>query len=115
MFKQNENYEVDNKILKCDYIRHWPAETSKLSTSNSQIDINIPREVSLISLLDSYLQIIFEVIKKADNSGYGDGNDKTLVNLGRIALFRFFKLTTSSGMHLAEFTQAHIVFLMYKL
>ena len=27
MFKLNENYEVDRKILKCDYIRYSPAET----------------------------------------------------------------------------------------
>ena len=64
MFKLTENYEVDRKILKCDYIRFSPAETSTINTPNSQIYINIPREASVISLLNSYLGLKFEVIKK---------------------------------------------------
>ena len=115
MFKLNENYEVDRRILKCDYIRHSPAETSTINTPNSQIYINIPREDSVISLLDSYLDLNFEVIKKADNSRYGNGIDIKLVNLGPIALFSNFKLTTSSGKHLEYISHAHLVSLMYKL
>ena len=57
----------------------------------------------------------FEVIKKADDSRYGDGNDIKLVNLGAIALFSNFKLTTSNGKHLEDFSHAHLVSLMYKL
>ena len=53
MFKLNESYEVDRRILKCDYIRYSPAETSTINTPNSQIYINIPREDSVISLLNS--------------------------------------------------------------
>ena len=64
MFKLNENYEVDRRILKCDYIRYSPAETSTINTPNSQICINIPREDSVIGLLNSYLDLSFEVIKK---------------------------------------------------
>ena len=115
MFKLNENYEVDRRILKCDYIRYSPAETSTINTPNSQIYINIPREDSIISLLNSYLDLNFEVIKKADNSRYANGNDVRLVNLGPIALFNNFKLTTSSGKHLEDVNHAHIVSLMYKL
>ena len=55
MFKRNEKYEVDRRILKCDYIRYAPAETSTRNTPNSQIYINIPREDSVIGLLTSYL------------------------------------------------------------
>ena len=55
MFTLNEIYEVDRKILKCDYVRYSPAETSLVNTPNSQIYINIPREDSVISLLNSYL------------------------------------------------------------
>ena len=87
MFKLNENYEVDRRILKCDYIRYSPAETSTLNTPNSQIYINIPREDSVISLLNSYLDLNFEVIKKADNSRYANGNDIRLNNLAPIDLF----------------------------
>ena len=75
MIKLNENYEVDRRILKCDYIRYSPAETFTINTPNSQIYINIPREDSVISLLNSYLDLSFEVIKRADNSRYANGND----------------------------------------
>ena len=115
MFKLNENYEVDRRILRCHYIRYSPAETSTINTPNSQIYINIPREDSIISLLNSYLDLNFEVIKKADDSRYGNGNDIRLVNLGPIALFSNFKLTTSSGKHLEDISHAHLVSLMYKL
>ena len=115
MFKLNENYEVDRRILKCDYVRYSPAETSTINTSNSQIYINIPREDSVISLLNSYLDLNFEVVKRADNSRYGNGNDIRLVNLGPVALFSNFKLTTSSGKHLEDISHAHLVSLMYKL
>ena len=115
MFKQNENYEVDRRILKCDYFRYSPAETSTINSPNSQIYINIPREDSVISLLNSYLDLNFEVIKKDDDSRYGNGNDIRLVNLAPIALFNSFKLTTSSAKHLEEVSHAHLVSLMYKL
>ena len=115
MFKLNENYEVDRRILKCDYIRYSPAEISTINTRNSQIYINIPREDCVISLLNSYLDLSFEVIKRADNSRYANGNDIRLVNLGPIALFSNFKLSTSSGKHLEDISHAHLVSLMYKL
>ena len=57
----------------------------------------------------------FEVIKRADNSRYGNGNDIRLVNLGPIALFSKFKLTTSSGKHLEDLSHAHMVSSVYKL
>ena len=115
MFKLNENYEVDRKILKCDYFRYSPAQTSTINTPNSQIYINIPREGSIISFLISYLDLNFEVIKKVDDSRYGNGNDIRLVNLGPVALFSSFRLTTSSGKHLEDISHAHLVSLMYKL
>ena len=49
--------------------------------------MNIPSEDSVISLLNSYLDLNFEVIKKTNNSRYGNGNDIRLLNLGAIALF----------------------------
>ena len=115
MFKLNENYEVDRRILKCDYIRYSPAEISTINTANSQLYINIPREDAVISLLNSYLDLSLEVIKKDDNSRYANGNDIRLVNLGPIALFSNFKLTKSSGKHLEDISHAHLVSLMYKL
>ena len=43
------------------------------------------------------------------------GTDIKLVNLGRIALFSSFRLTTNSGEHLEDTNHAQIVSLMYKL
>ena len=65
--------------------------------------------------MNSYLDLNFEVIKKTDDSRYGNGNDIRLVNLGPIALFSNFKLTTGSGKHLEDISHAHLVSLMYKL
>ena len=115
MFKLSENYEVDRKILNCDYIRYSPAEISTINTANSQIYINIPREDSVISLLNSYIELNFDVLRADNSNRYVDANDIRLVNLGPIALFSNYKLTTSSGKHLEEISHAHIVSLMYKL
>ena len=115
MFKLRENYEIDRRILKCDYIRYSPAEISTINTANSQIYINIPREDSVISLLNSYIELNFDVLHAVNNDRYVDANDIRLVNLGPIALFGNYKLTTFSGKHLEEISQAHIVSLMYKL
>ena len=49
------------------------------------------------------------------NNRYVDASDIRLVNVGPIALFSKYKLTTSSGKHLEEISHAHIVSLMYKL
>ena len=115
MFKLSENYKVDRRIRKCDYIRYSPAEISTINTANSKIYINISREDSLISLLNSYVELNFDVLHAGNDNRYVDANDIRLVNLGPIALFSNFKLSTSSGKHLEEISHAHIVSLMYKL
>ena len=115
MFKLSENYEVDRRILKCDYIRFSPAEISTINTANSQIYINIPREDSVISLLNSYLELNFDVLQAPSKNKYVDASDIRLVNLGPIVLFSNYKLTTSSGKLLEESSHSHIVSLMYKL
>ena len=115
MFKLSDKYEINRDILKCDYIRYSPSEISTINTANSQVYINIPREDSVISLLNSYLELNFDVLHAATNNRYVDGNDIRLVNLGPIALFSNYKLTTSSGKHIENIDHAHIVCLMYKL
>ena len=115
MFKLSENYEVDRRILECDYIRYSPAEISTINTANSQIYINIPREDSVNSLINSYLELNFDVLHAANNNRYVNADDIRLVNLGPIALFSNYTLSTSSGKHLEEISHAHIVSLMYKL
>ena len=89
MFKLSENYERDRRILKCDYIRYSPAEISTINTANSQTYINIPREDSLISLLNSYLELNFDVLKAATNDRYANTDDIRLTNLGAIFFFLF--------------------------
>ena len=66
-------------------------------------------------MLNSYLELNFDVLHAATNNRYVDGNDIRLVNLGPIALFSNYKSTTSSGKHLEKIDHAHIVSLMYKL
>ena len=109
MFKPNEKYQIDRRILKCDYIRYSPSEISTISTRKSQIFINTPREDSVTSLLISYIDLNFDVIHAATGNRYGDGDDIRLVYLGPIALLGTYKLTTSSGKHLEEISHAHIV------
>ena len=65
--------------------------------------------------MNSYLDLNFEVIKKNDDFRYANGNDIKLVNLGPVALFSNFKLTTSSGKHLEDISHTHLVSLLYKL
>ena len=115
MFKLSEKYEIDRKILKCDYIRYSPSEISTINTPNSQIYINVPREDTVISLLNSYIEVNFDVLKADTINRYADADDIRLINLGPIALFSNYKLTTSSGKHLENIDHAHIVSLMYKL
>ena len=115
MFKLSEKYEIDRKILKCVYIRYSPSEISTINTPNSQIYIIIPREDSVISLLNSYIEINFDVLKAATSNRYADADDIRLIKLGPIALFSNYKLTISSGKHLENIDHAHIVSLMYKL
>ena len=112
MFKLSENYEIDRRILKCDYIHYSPAELSTINTANSQTYINIPREDSVISLLNSYLELNFDVLHAANNNRNVDANDIRLVNLGPIAFFSVDKLVTASSKHLEEVNHAHFVSLI---
>ena len=50
MFKLSEIYEIDRKILKCDYIRYSPAEISTINTANFRIYISIYLEKILLFL-----------------------------------------------------------------
>ena len=115
MFKLSEKYSINRDISNCNYIRYSSSETSTINTPKSQIYINIPREDSVISLLNSYYELNFDVLHAATNNRYADGNDIRLVNLGPFALFSIYKLTTTSGKHLENIDHAHIVPLMYKL
>ena len=115
MFKLSENYEIDRRILKCDYIRYSPSEISTINTPNSQVYINIAREDSLFCLLNSYLELNFDELKAASNNRYADTDDIRLTNVGAIAFFSVYKLVTASSKHLEDVTHAHFVSLIYKI
>ena len=66
-------------------------------------------------MLKSYIEFVFDVLQAMTNNRYVDANYIRLVNLGPIALFSKYKLTTSSGKHLEKISHAHIISLMYKL
>ena len=106
---------VDREILNCDYIRYSPSEKSTICTPNCQIHFNIPRKDSVISLLNKYIELKFDILKTASSNTYADADDIRLINLGPIALFGNYKLTTSSSKHLENIDYAHIVPLMCKL
>ena len=59
----------------------------------------------------SYIDLNFDA-----DSNNRNANDiiKTLVNLAPTALFTSYKLTTSGGKHLEDFSHAHFVSLLYK-
>ena len=115
MFELSDNYEVDRKILKYDYIRCSLAGTSTIITPNSHKGINIPREGYVLSMLNRFLDFNFEVMKTAGDSRFANGDDRWLVTSGPIALFSIFKLTTSSGKHIKDINHPHIVSLLLKL
>ena len=115
VFKRNEKYEGHRNILNCDYNRYSPSEIGTINTANSQMYINIPREDSVISRLNSFLDLNVDIIHAATGNLYAEGNDIKLINSGPIALFSNYKLTTSSGKRLEHTNHAHIVSLLYKL
>ena len=112
MFTLNDNYEVDQRILQCDYVGYSLAGTSSVNTPHSLLYINIPREDSVSFLFISYFDINFELIRKADKSRYANGDYIRLVNLELTALFSSFRLTTSSRRHLEDFSHAFTLFIV---
>ena len=109
MFKLSEKYDINRDILKCEYIQYSPSELSMINTANSQSYINIPRRDAVNSLLNSLFDLNFDVFHAANpDNRYADGDDIRLVNLGSIALFSNYKLTSSNGKLIEENNNAHI-------
>ena len=114
-FNLNGQFEINRNILKCDHIRYLPSERSSINTANSQLYIYIPREDSVISLVNSFLDINFDVLHAATGKRYTSKNDVRLVILGVIGLFSKYNLSSGSGKQLEDISHAHIVLSMYKL
>ena len=108
MFTLIENYEVDRRILKGDYMRYSLSEISTINTPNRQIYNNVPGGDSVNNLLGSLLRLNFDVLHAATNNRYINGDGIRLVNEGPIALFSNYKLQSSSGKHIEEINHAHM-------
>ena len=116
MFELSEKYDIKRDILKCDYVRYSPSELFMINTANSQSNINIPRGDSVKFLLNTLLDLNFDVFHAANpDNRYTDGDDIRLVNLGPIALFSSDNLTSSNGKLIEEFNNPHIACLKYQL
>ena len=73
------------------------------------------REDYVVSLLNSYLDLYFDVLRAATGNRYADNNDIRLINPESIALFSIYKLTKKSKKYLEDNSFGHIVSVMYKL
>ena len=96
-------------------IKYSPLKIGTMNTAKTQIFINKPSQGSIIFLLTSYLDLNFDVLKAFSGNRFADGNDNRLYNLGPIAFFSTYKLTTSSGNHLEDIIYVEIVSFKYKL
>ena len=101
--------------MKRDYIRYPPSEISAINTAKPQIFNNTLTEDSLVSLLISYLDSIFDALHAASGKRYADGNDERLVILYPIASLSNYMLTTRNGEHVEDISHSHTVFLMFKI
>ena len=64
----------------------------------------------------SFLELHFSVTHRAGaHSRYVDGDDIRFINLGPIAIFNKYRLTSSSGKEIEEIDNAHVTCLMHKL
>ena len=115
MFTAIEKFEKNGNISKCYYIQYSPSQINTINTAISQICISIPRDDLVISLSNSNLDIIFDVLQAATYNRYVDNSDSGLVNLGPVVLFCNWKLTTSSEKNLEDISHAQVVLLMKKL
>ena len=116
MFNSSQGYAVDRSFLKCEYIRYTPPSLNIVKGERNRLFIDIPREDSAISLKVSYLEIDFNVTRRAGAyARYADGEHIRLVNLGPIALFNKYRLTSISGKEIEEKNNAHGVCLMHNL
>ena len=83
---------------------------------NKQIFNDILREDSAKLLKYKYLETDFSVTHKVGaHGGFANGDHIGLVNLGSIAFFIKYRLTSSSGKEIKETDNAHIICLMYNI
>ena len=83
MFNLPQKFAVARLVVKHDYIRYTPPSLFLVNGENNQINIDIPREDSAISLKDSYLKLDFSVTHRAGAlNRYVDDDHIRINNLG---------------------------------
>ena len=101
--------------MKYDNIGYSPFEISTINTATVQIYIKRPREVSVISSFNSFLDLNFDVLHAATNKRYVNDGNIGLGNLEPIALFNINIITTSTGKQIEDINHAHTFSLLTKL
>ena len=119
MFNLSQKYAADRPILKCDCFRYTPLSLNLVNGQNGeniQFFFHMLREDGAISLRERYLELDFNVTRRASSHArYADGDHIRVVNLGAIALFKKYRLTSSSGKEMDEIDNAHNICLMHNL
>ena len=114
MFSLKSKYTLEKPIHKKDFIKYNPSSLATVNNANWNISVSLPREDAYICLQNSFISLEFEVLKN-NNTRYTNGDEIRLVKFGPISLFSEAKLTTSSGKHLENVDNLHLISLMYKL
>ena len=96
-------------------MRYSPASFYQLDTACFQTFIAIPKQGSVFSQKGSSSWLNFDAVSASDETVYPVGYDIRLVNLGPIALFNEFILTTSNGKSLESIDHPHVLSLAYEL
>ena len=87
MFQLNEFYQRDSRFLKCESLCLPPSKLGTIKTARSQIYNNKARKIPVIYLLNSSVELIFDVVQDVTGNRYADGNNERLFILGPIAVF----------------------------
>ena len=65
---------------------------------------------------DSYLELYFNVTHRAGaHASYVENDNIRLLNVGLVALFKKYRLTSSSGKEVEESDNAHVICLLHEL
>ena len=107
MFNLSTKKAADRPILKFDYFRYIQPSLNLVSGGSNQIFIDILRKDVAISMKDRYLDLNFNVTHGADGHGrFVDDDHIRLVNLGPMASFIKYRLTSPSGKEKEKINQS---------
>ena len=105
---------MDKPIHEIYFIKYSPNILTTVNNNKCNISISLPIEDAYICLQNPYISLEFEVLKN-DITRYADGDQISIMNFGTVALFSEAKMTTSSGKHLEQVDNLHIISIMHKV